>query len=96
MNHVGTHPDILDTERNGRPDGEPEIVSCPTCERMTYKQNIVPCTKCGQETCMRCDVILVLKYGWRFCSQECAIAYLVDQIDELNQENWRLKHANND
>lgn len=94
MNHVGTDPGISEVERNGRPDGEPEIVSCPTCERMTYKQNIEPCTKCRQETCPRCDVILVFAFGWRFCCQECAIEYMTEQIQDLGAEVWELKRAN--
>jgi ribosomal protein L37E len=95
MSNVGTHPEIAETERNGRPDGEREVIECPNCGKMTYRENIRKCRKCGHETCPMCmEAVHINEWGWDFCSSECAIAYLVEQLQDADAEIESLKHGN--
>jgi hypothetical protein len=47
MNNIGTHPDILEVERNGLPEKEPEKIQCPTCEKMVLADDLKYCDQAG-------------------------------------------------
>ncbi len=87
-----THGDILEAERNGLPGYEPEIQECPTCGRMVDVESLSRCEKCKTEICPFCpNIIWVPEYGWRFCHSDCSVRFMVEQIQELEDENRELK-----
>lgn len=91
MTHVGTHPDILDIERNGMlPNPEPESQLCPACGELTFTENIQKCDNCAHEICPRCW-IWIPKTGGRFCAQECLIERIGELEDELQQLEKEVK-----
>ena len=49
MNHIGTDPEISETELNGRPDGEEERFQCDLClgyHRDSHITDVVICDEC--------------------------------------------------
>ncbi len=91
----GTAPYILDAEQNGMPDGDPEIINCPTCGKQTYERNLRTCEKHKHEKlCLRCEgVIWIPAYGWNFCSAEVAIDYLTEKLQDADAEIFKLKQG---
>lgn len=103
MNHVGTHPDILDVERNGLPEREPAKIECD-CLRSAKEEDIQKCAMCGKKVCPRCWRINdhILEY---FCSIEvtditgetrrypsdCEIEYFVKILREIEDKVFELE-----
>ena len=50
-----THPDILEAERNGLPEDEPEMIEC-SCGLKIDKEMARTCHNCGHILCSKCWV----------------------------------------
>ena len=85
--------DIRQAEIYGMPEYEVESEQCPQCGMVV--DEILKCEDCGLRCCENCRTYLE-KYLESFCSPECAIKWLLDEIERLEDEvdkYWKLKEA---
>ena len=86
-----THPDILNAERYGLPEGHPETRECSACGRKYPTDTISQCEECEDYVCDDCKVEFLDK---TYCSIYCADDALRIDFIKLQQKNDLLKKEN--
>ena len=84
---------IQEAEIYGMPDCEPESEECPQCNIAV--DEVLKCLRCGLRCCENCRTYLE-KYLESFCSPECAIQWLLEEMERIEDEAdkyWQLKAA---
>ena len=71
LNYMGqAKPDLKDAEKmilNIPDKPEPIKVQCPTCEGVTYDDDLKVCTKCGKVVCSNCGTAVEGKLLCKEC-----------------------------
>ena len=66
-----TDPKILEAERFGMPDNEPETVHCASCDSTIDKDDKDTCALCKKPGCFYC--LIEIETGETFCAECIAI-----------------------
>lgn len=83
-----THPDILEAERNGLPEGKPETRECVICGDIKEAEAVTTCAACGEAVCKACRLDILDK---DFCGQWCADGHIRKEFLLLEDKNRKMK-----